>query len=77
VCPRAVLDKVVKRIIPSPLRESNPRTPIAQYKENFNFTFFASHYRPTELPFSYDYIVTICVYCLSFFFSGKFESSFI
>jgi hypothetical protein len=27
VGPRAVLDAVVKRIIPSPLRESNPRTP--------------------------------------------------
>jgi hypothetical protein len=26
--PRAVLDVVVKRKIPSPLRESNPRTPI-------------------------------------------------
>jgi hypothetical protein len=28
VGPRAVLDAVVKRKIPSPLRESNPRTPI-------------------------------------------------
>jgi hypothetical protein len=28
--PRAVLDAVVKRKIPSPRRESNPRTPIAQ-----------------------------------------------
>jgi hypothetical protein len=28
VGPRAVLDAVVKRIIPSPRRESNPRTPI-------------------------------------------------
>jgi hypothetical protein len=27
VCPRAVLDTVVKRKIPSPRRESNPRTP--------------------------------------------------
>jgi hypothetical protein len=30
VCPRAVLDAVVKRKIPSPRRESNPRTPIVQ-----------------------------------------------
>jgi hypothetical protein len=28
--PRAVLDAVVKRKIPSPCRESNPRTPIVQ-----------------------------------------------
>jgi hypothetical protein len=28
VGPRAVLDAVVKRKIPSPRRESNPRTPI-------------------------------------------------
>jgi hypothetical protein len=28
--PRAVLDAVVKRKIPSPQRESNPRTPIVQ-----------------------------------------------
>jgi hypothetical protein len=30
VSPRAVLDAVVKRKIPSPRRESNPRTPIVQ-----------------------------------------------
>jgi hypothetical protein len=30
VDPRAVLDAVMKRKIPSPRRESNPRTPIAQ-----------------------------------------------
>jgi hypothetical protein len=30
VGPRAVLDAVVKRKIPSPHRESNPRTPIVQ-----------------------------------------------
>jgi hypothetical protein len=30
VSPRAVLDTVSKRIIPSPRRESNPRTPIVQ-----------------------------------------------
>jgi hypothetical protein len=30
VGPRAVLDAVVKRRIPSPRRESNPRTPIVQ-----------------------------------------------
>jgi hypothetical protein len=30
VGPRAVLDAVVKRKIPSPLRESNPRAPIVQ-----------------------------------------------
>jgi hypothetical protein len=28
--PRTVLDVVVKRKIPSPRRESNPRTPIVQ-----------------------------------------------
>jgi hypothetical protein len=28
--PRAVLEAVVKRKIPSPRRESNPRTPIVQ-----------------------------------------------
>jgi hypothetical protein len=30
VGPRAVLDAVVKRKIPTPRRESNPRTPIVQ-----------------------------------------------
>jgi hypothetical protein len=30
VGPRAVLDAVVKRKIPSPHRESNPRTPVVQ-----------------------------------------------
>jgi lipopolysaccharide/colanic/teichoic acid biosynthesis glycosyltransferase len=30
VGPRAVLDAMVKRKIPSPRRESNPRTPIVQ-----------------------------------------------
>jgi hypothetical protein len=30
VGPRAVLDAVVKRKIPSPPRDSNPRTPIVQ-----------------------------------------------
>jgi hypothetical protein len=30
VGPRAVLDAVVKRKIPNPCRESNPRTPIVQ-----------------------------------------------
>jgi hypothetical protein len=30
VCARAVLDAVVKRKIPSPCRESNPRIPIVQ-----------------------------------------------
>jgi hypothetical protein len=30
VGPKAVLDAVVKRKIPSPCRESNPRTPIVQ-----------------------------------------------
>jgi hypothetical protein len=28
--PRAVMEAVVKRKIPNPLRESNPRTPIFQ-----------------------------------------------
>jgi hypothetical protein len=31
--PRAVLDAVVKRKIPNPHRESNPRTPIVQSVE--------------------------------------------
>jgi len=31
VGPRTVLDAVVKRKIPSPSRELNPRTPIVQY----------------------------------------------
>jgi hypothetical protein len=30
VGPRAIVDAVVKRKIPSPRRESNPRTPIVQ-----------------------------------------------
>jgi hypothetical protein len=30
VDPRAILDTVVKRKIPNPRRESNPRTPIVQ-----------------------------------------------
>jgi len=30
VCPRAILDAVVKIKIPTPRRESNPRTPIVQ-----------------------------------------------
>jgi hypothetical protein len=30
VGPRAILDAVVKRKIPSPRRESNPKTPIVQ-----------------------------------------------
>jgi hypothetical protein len=30
VGPRAILDAVVKRKIPSPYRELNPRTPIVQ-----------------------------------------------
>jgi hypothetical protein len=33
VDPRAVLDAVVKRKIPSPCRESNPGTPIVQTAE--------------------------------------------
>jgi hypothetical protein len=41
VGPRAVLDAVVKRKIPSPRRESNPRTPIvrspALYRLNYAF----------------------------------------
>jgi hypothetical protein len=30
MCPRGVLDAAVKRKIPSPRQESNPRTPIVQ-----------------------------------------------
>jgi hypothetical protein len=46
VDPRAVLDAVVKRKIPSPRRESNPRTPIVQpvaqrYLSNVDLTTLA------------------------------------
>jgi hypothetical protein len=34
--PRAILDAVVKRKIPSPRRESNPRTPLLQPIEAIN-----------------------------------------
>jgi hypothetical protein len=34
VGPRAILDAVVERKIPSPRRESNPRTPIFQQQYN-------------------------------------------
>jgi hypothetical protein len=37
--PRAVLDAVVKRKIPSPRRESNPRTPVQIYKYATTFFF--------------------------------------
>jgi hypothetical protein len=57
--PRAVLDTVVKRKIPSPHRESNPRTPIA----DLNFVSFCpwlgrvkkyAHIRGTTIKFFYD-----------------------
>jgi hypothetical protein len=37
VDPRAVLDAVVKKKIPSPRRESKPRTPIVAYKMSYYF----------------------------------------
>jgi hypothetical protein len=42
VGPRAVLDTVVKRNIPSPHRESNPRTPIqpATQRSNIMLLFY-------------------------------------
>jgi hypothetical protein len=45
VGPRAVLDAVVKRKIPSPRRESNPRTPLVQpvaqrYTDEFSVKYF-------------------------------------
>jgi hypothetical protein len=36
VGPRAVLDSVVKRKIPSPRRESNPRTPIISIRLSYH-----------------------------------------
>jgi hypothetical protein len=39
VGPRALLDTVMKRKIPSPGRESNPRTPIVQpIAQRYNFS---------------------------------------
>jgi len=43
VGPRAVLDAVVKRKIPSPRRESNPRTPIT-----FTYTYNISYQGHTD-----------------------------
>jgi hypothetical protein len=40
VGPRIVLDTVVKRKIPSPHRESNPRTPIVQQFHYFKNVYF-------------------------------------
>jgi hypothetical protein len=40
VGPRAVLDTVVKRKIPSPRRKSNPRTPIVQPVNAFLVLFY-------------------------------------
>jgi hypothetical protein len=37
VGPRANLDAVVERKIPSPCQESNPRTPIIEIKINFHY----------------------------------------
>jgi hypothetical protein len=52
--PRAVLDAVVKRKIPSPLRESNPRTPIvqlvAQCYTDWAFTSFSSFWYIAVCP---------------------------
>jgi hypothetical protein len=49
VSPRAVLDAVVKRKIPSPRRESNPRTPIVQKVSNKNFGNVSSLGKLTKL----------------------------
>jgi hypothetical protein len=43
VGPSAVLDAVVKRKIPSPRRESNPRTPIVQTSSNFLYCNYHIH----------------------------------
>jgi hypothetical protein len=54
VGPRAILDAVVKRNIPSPRRESNPRTPIVQpvaklyTKIDFNIIFISTALGPTQ-----------------------------
>jgi hypothetical protein len=53
VGPRAVLDAVVKRKIPSPCRESNPRTPIVQPVSCSNSDRNTDYYdQPGLLPFS-------------------------
>jgi hypothetical protein len=45
----AVPDAVVKRKIPSPRRESNPRTPIAQIKNSSAlYSFFKGTYSPSR-----------------------------
>jgi hypothetical protein len=44
VGPRAVLDAVVKRRIPNPRRESNPRTPIVQPVAQRTVTFKCVYY---------------------------------
>jgi hypothetical protein len=43
VGPRAVLDAVVKRKIPSPRRESKPRTPIVQPVAQTTLFIYLSH----------------------------------
>jgi hypothetical protein len=55
VGPRAVLDAVVQRKIPSPRRESNPRTPIVQPVAQ-RYTDWAT----TALPHIYIYIYILC-----------------
>jgi hypothetical protein len=44
VGPRAVLDAVVKRKIPSPRRKSNPRTPIVQLSRVFYYYYYYYYY---------------------------------
>jgi hypothetical protein len=63
--PRAVLDAVVKRIIPSPRRESNPRTPIvqpvAQRYTNWAVTALCKYY------FKCNYMKELTPWCRIFF----------
>jgi hypothetical protein len=51
VGPRAVLDAVVKRKLPSPHRESNPRTPIVQpVAQRYINTLFSKTFSLMFLP---------------------------
>jgi hypothetical protein len=51
VGPRAILDAVVKRKIPSPRRESNPRTPIVQpVAQRYTYWSIRALVLPTLMP---------------------------
>jgi hypothetical protein len=56
VGPRAVLDMVVKRKIPSPRRESNPRTPIVQsvgqrYTDSYHEELYNLYISPNTIRY--------------------------